>query len=161
MAPGAHAGSAEGSVQSFMRASIAMRSVFRGAVSCRAGAARAAARLASRAAARQHPEPRGARNRCPQPSVGGRRRRDTTTPAQEGDGIYTRTNGAGLASLSPAELDETFEDSGVTARLQRRRVAFALGLMATGQGENALAERLFLECVHVLGALGGARPKPG
>ena len=28
-----------------------------------------------------------------------RRRRDTTTPAQEGDGIYTRTNGAGLASL--------------------------------------------------------------
>ena len=28
-----------------------------------------------------------------------RRRRDTATPAQEGDGIYTRTNGAGLASL--------------------------------------------------------------
>ena len=28
-----------------------------------------------------------------------RRRCDTTTPAQEGDGIYTRTNGAGLASL--------------------------------------------------------------
>ena len=26
-------------------------------------------------------------------------RHDTTTPAQEGDGIYTRTNGAGLASL--------------------------------------------------------------
>ena len=37
-------------------------------------------------------------------------------------------DGAFLASLSPAELDETFEDIGVTARLQRRRVAFALGL---------------------------------
>ena len=34
-----------------------------------------------------------------------------------------------LASLlSPEELDETFEDIGVTARLQRRRVMFALGL---------------------------------
>ena len=37
-------------------------------------------------------------------------------------------DGAFLASLSPEELDETFEDIGVTARLQRRRVAFALGL---------------------------------
>ena len=37
-------------------------------------------------------------------------------------------DGAFLASLSPAELDETFEDIGVTARLQRRRVMFALGL---------------------------------
>ena len=37
-------------------------------------------------------------------------------------------DGAFLASLTPAELDETFEDIGVTARLQRRRVAFALGL---------------------------------
>ena len=33
------------------------------------------------------------------PGPRARRRRDTTTPAQEGDGIYTRTNGAGLASL--------------------------------------------------------------
>ena len=37
------------------------------------------------------------RTHAPQKTA--RRRRDTTTPAQEGDGIYTRTNGAGLASL--------------------------------------------------------------
>ena len=38
--------------------------------------------------------------RAPQNGMHPRRRRDTTpTTAQEGDGIYTRTNGAGLASL--------------------------------------------------------------
>ena len=38
-------------------------------------------------------------------------------------------DGAFLATLSPDELDETLEDIGITARLQRRRVAFELGLL--------------------------------
>ena len=52
-------------------------------------------RAATRATRAAAPPPR-TRARHKRPS---RRRRDTTTPAQEGDGIYTRTNGAGLASL--------------------------------------------------------------
>ena len=52
-------------------------------------------RRATRATKAAAPPPRThARHKRPS-----RRRRDTTTPAQEGDGIYTRTNGAGLASL--------------------------------------------------------------
>ena len=56
---------------------------------------RAKLRRATRATKAAAPPPRThARHKRPS-----RRRRDTTTPAQEGDGIYTRTNGAGLASL--------------------------------------------------------------
>ena len=52
-------------------------------------------RRATRATKAAAPPPRThARHKRPS-----RRRRNTTTPAQEGDGIYTRTNGAGLASL--------------------------------------------------------------
>ena len=51
-------------------------------------------RAATRAtkAAAPPPRPRARHKRPPG-------RRATTAPAQEGDGIYTRTNGAGLASL--------------------------------------------------------------
>ena len=59
-------------------------------VYCRANAAPCHARHKGRRAT-------AADARAPQKTA--RRRRDTTTPAQEGDGIYTRTNGAGLASL--------------------------------------------------------------
>lgn len=37
-------------------------------------------------------------------------------------------DGRFLASLSPRDLDETLEDIGVTERLQRRRIAYELGL---------------------------------
>ena len=57
---------------------------------------RANLRLATRATKAAAP-PRRTRARHKRPS---RRRRDITpTTTQEGDGIYTRTNGAGLASL--------------------------------------------------------------
>ena len=61
-------------------------------VYCRAMARRHARHKGRRAAAADTYTP-GPRAPTPPP------RHHTTTPAQEGDGIYTRTNGAGLASL--------------------------------------------------------------